>query len=184
MGDRATPSPRARPADSLNSRSSRSNSSPRSATFQEPIISTAAQTVPQRPIPQPSQQPPSNTSRSRTVSRPPATGNQPQPIKDAVNTAFDQAPTNQMDQDFVKKLTEQVTEQVIKNLAAANIGASQPSPIVLPLHTQYGAPPSSNASVARSPSQLSPLMSSTESFPPVSTPPSTRLQRDAHGRQR
>ncbi|EME48923.1 hypothetical protein DOTSEDRAFT_67844 [Dothistroma septosporum NZE10] len=179
MGDRATPSPRLRPADSSNNRSNRSNSFTRSTTFQEPVTSTAAHTAVQRPIPLSPQlqQPPSSTARSRTV------GKQPQPIKDAISTAFDQAPsTNQMDKEFVKKLTEQVTEQVIKNLTAANIGGPGASPAVLPLHTQYGASTSSNASVARTPSYPSPLLSSIESFSAVPNSPSARLHRDVRDR--
>jgi len=59
------------------------------------------------------------------------------PIEDAVTTAFDRTPTtSQLDPNFIKQLTEQVTEQVIKNLKAANIGAAVTGDNDLPVQAQ------------------------------------------------
>lgn len=118
-----------------------------------------------------------NTSRSRTASH--LNGaHQPQPIKDAVNTAFDQSPSvNQLDPDFMKKLTEQVTEQVIRNLQAANLGGPTPSSSVHSQQSQQ-APPSTYSG-SDSPTPRSPLQNSTDSFPPRFTPPSPRFSRNA-----
>lgn len=112
-----------------------------------------------------------NTSRSRTTASrvPPVLPQQQQlPIKDAVNTAFDQSSTtSQLDPELVR----QVTEQVIKNLQAASFAASA--------STSPQAPPSNYST---SPQQRSPLRSSVESFPPRFTPPSPRISRAGRDR--
>ncbi|USW48562.1 hypothetical protein Slin15195_G018810 [Septoria linicola] len=124
-----------------------------------------------------------DTSRARAGSRaerPPPILHQPQqPVKDAVNAAFDNSASSaQLAPDLEKRLIEQVTEQVIKNLNLANLSAG-PTP-TSSTHSQRAPsvqPPLSNAS--RSPPQQSPAQSSTtESFPPHFTPPSPALDRD------
>lgn len=64
-----------------------------------------------------------HAARSRASSLQAASGapprSEPQPLKDAVNNAFDQSPVAQTGLD--PELVRQVTEQVIKNLQTANI---------------------------------------------------------------
>lgn len=116
---------------------------------------------------------------SRATSRPPPILHQPQPVKDAVNAAFDNAPTSaQLDPDLEKRLIEQVTEQVIKTLHLANLSTAATP--VSSTHSQQAQPSIFNA-VSRSPTQASPTQSSTtESFPPHFTPPSPVQERDAY----
>ncbi|KAF2212317.1 hypothetical protein CERZMDRAFT_23187, partial [Cercospora zeae-maydis SCOH1-5] len=123
------------------------------------------------------------TSRPRAASRserpPPILPQQQQPVKDAVNAAFDNtASSSQLAPEVEKRLIEQVTEQVIRNLNLANFPTG-PSPTA-PTHPQR--PPSAPRSVSnasRSSRQRSPALSSTaESFPPHCTPPSPTADRD------
>ncbi|PPJ58275.1 hypothetical protein CBER1_07299 [Cercospora berteroae] len=104
---------------------------------------------------------------------------QQQPVKDAVNAAFDNtASSNQLAPEVEKRLVEQVTEQVIKNLHLANLSAGPAS--TLPTHSQRPpSAPRSLSNASRSSPQRSPALSSTaESFPPHFTPPSPALDRD------
>ncbi|EGP88396.1 unnamed protein product [Zymoseptoria tritici ST99CH_1A5] len=139
--------------------------------FQEPFIAPnsrpAASRSPSRSNDDASARAQPRGTRSRANSRPVV--HQPQqPIKDVVNTAFDNSSTaNELDPAFMKRLTEQVTEQVIKTLQSSNI-AIPPSPAIFPIDVPL-----------RSPSQSSPMQHSTDSFPPRFTPPSPLHDRDA-----
>lgn len=147
--------------------------------FQEQYIAQSSpQIPPQHELP-PSDLKRSNTGRSRATSRAPPVLHQPQPIKDAVNNAFDSSPVvqNQLDPELVR----QVTEQVIRNLQqTANVAT--PTASVQPQQTQYAPPPPppSVQPVARSPTQ-----SSTDSIPQRYTPPSPekrdRREEDSYG---
>lgn len=78
-----------------------------------------------------------SVSSSRPVQHSAPIVHQSTPIEDAVTTAFDRTPTtSQLDPDFIKQLTEQVTEQVIKNLKAANIGTAAARDNNLPSQAQ------------------------------------------------
>ena len=110
-----------------------------------------------------------NTSRSRATSRA-APIVQPQPIKDAVNNAFDSSSVaqNQLDPELVR----QVTEQVIRNLQSASLAT--PTSSVQPQQTAFAPPPKPPVQpVARSPTQ-----SSTDSIPQRYTPPSPEKRGD------
>lgn len=92
---------------------------------------------------------------------------QQQPIKDAVNNAFDQSPVAQNELD--PELVRQVTEQVIRNLQTASLAT--PTASVQPQQTSYAPPPAQP--VARSPT-----LSSTGSIPRRYTPPSPEKGED------
>ena len=128
---------------------------PKLQPFQEPFIapqaSPATPTHPDLRLP--------NTSRSRVQSQAPLVLNQPQPIKDAVNNAFEDSPVaNQLDPDLIK----QVTEQVIKSLQA--VGGSKAA--------STGQQSQPNSAVPRSPTQ-----SSVDSMPQRYTPPTPERNR-------
>ncbi|KAK4508493.1 hypothetical protein PRZ48_002232 [Zasmidium cellare] len=172
MGD--SPSPPLPPDPTSSNISNNSASTPTARSFQHGSEDARSQDS-KRP----------NTSRSRAASRPSPVVHQtqPTPIKDAVNDAFETAPTsNRLDPDFMKRLTEQVTEQVIKNLQGVNLGGPAPTTSVPLPPGQYPGPPS-NKSSSRSPIQRSPLQSSTDSFPPRFTPPSPLQERDLRDRR-
>ena len=128
----------------------------------------------------------SSPTRARAGSRaerPPPLLHQPrQPVKDAVNAAFDNsASSSQLDPDIEKRLIEQVTEQVIKNLHLANLsGGPTPTSSTHSPRAPSVQPSVSNAS--RSPQQSPAHSSTTESFPPHFTPPSPTLDRDGFHR--
>ena len=137
--------------------------------FQEPFVAQ------QPPLPDLRS---ANTGRSRATSRAPSVLHSPQPIKDAVNHAFDSSPVaqNQLDPELVR----QVTEQVIKNLQQSSSVAT-PIASVQPQQTSYAAPPRPPPTqpVVRSSTQ-----SSTDSIPQRYTPPSPdkRERREDDGR--
>lgn len=171
MGDSRSPSPPLPPDPTRSNLSNNSASTPTARSFREDAQTPNSR----RP----------NTSRSRATSRPSPVlhQTQPQPIKDAVNTAFETSPsTNQLDPEFMKRLTEQVTEQVIKNLQGVNLGGVAPTTSI-PLQTNNFATSPSTKSTSRSPIQRSPLQSSTDSFPPRFTPPSPLQERDLRDRR-
>ncbi|KAK5116055.1 hypothetical protein LTR85_009337 [Meristemomyces frigidus] len=111
----------------------------------------------------------SNTSRSRATSRAAPFVNQPQPIKDAVNNAFDhsQVAQNQLDPELIR----QVTEQVIRNLQTTNIAGATPTQTptasVQPQQAHFAPPPPPSVQ----PIPRSPTQSSTDSIPQRYTPP-------------
>ena len=145
---------------------------PKVQQFQEPYLANQQkQPTPITPPKQPNLRIVDSLRSAAGPSRVPPVLHQPQPIKDAVNNAFDNSPvTNQLDPDFIK----QVTEQVIKNLAAA--GAAPP-PSAPPQQTQFAPPPppqqASNVGAPRSPTQ-----SPTDSMPRRFTPPTPERNRE------
>ncbi|KAM0707239.1 hypothetical protein Q7P35_006570 [Cladosporium inversicolor] len=147
-----------------------SQSQPKVQPFQEPFV------APSSPLQTPQQSEPrrATTSRSRTgsVSKPILHQPQPQPIRDAVDRAFDQShPPNTLDPAFIA----QVTEAVVKNLQSANLGQRTPA---TPQAAQYPPPPSVH-SVPQSP-----IISSISSLPPRLTTPSPQRGRDHGGSKR
>lgn len=115
--------------------------------------------------PSPSQAPPPDDAWARTSSpswtasiRPVVS--QPQPIRDAVDKAFDQSqPASTLDAAFIA----QVTEAVVKNLQ--NNPSLNPRTPVAPQAAQYPPPPTVHSVPP------SPALSSTASLPPRFTPP-------------
>lgn len=103
-----------------------------------------------------------NVSRSRASSRPPPPVlHQQLPVDNAIKYAFDPSHVaqNQWDPELVRQVTEQVTEQVIKNLQSANLAT--PSASVQPLQA----------------AQPAPTQSSIDPIPPRFTPPSPEKSR-------
>lgn len=119
---------------------------------------------------------PTNMSRARASSNVRPVLHQPQPIRTAVEEAFDQSidqspssAISQLDPAFIA----QVTEAVVKSLQSANLSQATPTPSTAPQPQQQQAhypppPPPSSQNVPRSPTQ-----SSTTSFAPRQTPPSS-----------
>lgn len=135
-----------------------SQSQPKLQPFQEPFVAQSS------PLQTPQQSEPrrATTSRSRanSVNKPVLHQPQPQPIRDAVDRAFDQShPPNTLDPAFIA----QVTEAVVKNLQSANLGQRTPA---VPQAAQYPPPPSVH-SVPQSPT-----VSSIASLPPRASSPS------------
>ncbi|KAF2724002.1 hypothetical protein K431DRAFT_291914 [Polychaeton citri CBS 116435] len=90
----------------------------------------------------------------------------PSPIKDAVNTAFDQAPsTGQLDPAMVAL----ITEQVIKNLQGASLSGATPTQAQ---QTHFPPPPPPSHAATHQHPPRSPTQSSTASIPSRYTPPS------------
>ncbi|KAK1083314.1 hypothetical protein LTR33_003339 [Friedmanniomyces endolithicus] len=121
----------------------------------------------------------SDTLRPRAASRPPPPPppilHQPQPVREALNTAFEQSPVAQQQLD--PEILRQVTEQVIRSLQNSNITAPTPTATVHPQHIQHvpPPPPPPTQHVPRSPTQ-----SSTDSAPQRQyTPPSPKRGVDA-----
>jgi len=107
-----------------------------------------------------------NVSRSRASSRPPPPVlHQQLPIDNAIKHALDPSHVaqNQWDPELVRQVTEQVTEQVIKNLQSANLAT----------------PPASVPSLHAA--QPAPTQSSIDSIPPRLTPPSPEKGRGRDG---
>ncbi|KAI7220243.1 hypothetical protein KC333_g2458 [Hortaea werneckii] len=92
---------------------------------------------------------------------------EPQPLKDAVNNAFDQSPVAQTGLD--PELVRQVTEQVIKNLQTANINT--PTASVAPGQAAHFPPPPP-APQASSPTPSQARSSIDSGAPRQYTPPS------------
>ncbi|EME89003.1 uncharacterized protein MYCFIDRAFT_76380 [Pseudocercospora fijiensis CIRAD86] len=172
------------------------NNTSESVDSQAPLHAVPESIHPQRPRQPPPPPAPTSispqdsySSRARADSRatsrpppppPPPVLHQPQqPVKDAVNAAFDCTPSAQLDPEVEKRLIEQVTEQVIKNLHLVNLStAATPTSSTA---SQQAQPSLSTAS--RSPTQPSPThtqSSTTESFPSHFTPPSPLQERDAY----
>ncbi|KAK3675028.1 hypothetical protein LTR78_004961 [Recurvomyces mirabilis] len=112
-------------------------------------------------------------SRARASSRVAPILHQPQPVRDAVNSAFDQSPVqNQLDPELVR----QVTEQVIRNLQATTATSqAPPTPSLPPQATQstnVPLPPPPSQPYAQ-PSPKTSSESAAESVPPrrLYTPP-------------
>ena len=133
---------------------------PSQASRQQPKIQPLHQ-----PPPSPSQAPPPEETWARTSSpswaaptRPVV--HQPQPIRDAVDKAFDQSQTaNSLDPAFIA----QVTEAVVKSLQN-NPSLNQQTPVA-PQAAHYPPPPTVHSVPP------SPALSSTASLPPRFTPP-------------
>lgn len=143
---------------------------PKVQPFQEPFV------APSSPLRTPQQAEPrrATTSRSRagSVNKPVLHQPQPQPIRDAVDRAFDQShPPNTLDPAFIA----QVTEAVVKNLQSANLGQRTPA---APQTAQYPPPPSVH-SVPQSP-----IISSVSSLPPRLPSSSPQRGRDHVGSNR
>lgn len=140
------------------------STAPRVQPFQEQYIANPLSQTPAQPEPKRA-----NPSRSRAASSARPVIHQPQPIRDAVDKAFDQSIdqssiTAHLDPAFIA----QVTEAVVKNLAQANLSGATPQP-----STQYPpAPPP-----ATQPMPQSPALSSTASIPSRYTPPSPNRER-------
>lgn len=135
-----------------------SQSQPKLQPSQEPFVAQSS------PLQTPQQSEPrrATTSRSRagSINKPILHQPQPQPIRDAVDRAFDQShPPNTLDPAFIA----QVTEAVVKNLQSANLGQRTPA---VPQAAQYPPPPSVH-SVPQSPT-----VSSIASLPPRASSPS------------
>lgn len=130
---------------------------PRVQSFQEPFIAGSPQIAPQSQASPELKRTPSKRSRATSGANPII--HQPQPIRDAVDKAFDQSTGNHLDPAFIA----QVTEAVVKNLQTANLASSTPAPSG---NVAYPPPPSVH-SVPQSPTQ-----SSTASLPNRYTPPS------------
>lgn len=152
------------PQSSDGAQGAQSQQPPRVQAFQEPFL--ASPLLQNQPVPsEPSR---GTISRSRATSNARPVLHQPQPIRDAVDKAFDQSPTNHLDPAFIA----QVTEAVVKSLQNANLSQQTPVPAQ---QAQYPPPPSSE-SVPQSPMQ-----SSTASLPARYTPPSPQRNRDDIG---
>jgi hypothetical protein len=137
---------------------------PKVQPFQEPFV------APSSPLQTPQQSEPRRTTASRSragsVNKPVLHHPQPQPIRDAVDRAFDQSHAlNTLDPAFIA----QVTEAVVKNLQSANLGQRTPA---APQTAQYPPPPSVH-SVPQSP-----IISSISSLPPRLASPSPQRGKD------
>ncbi|KAK5116400.1 hypothetical protein LTR62_007947 [Meristemomyces frigidus] len=111
--------------------------------------------------------PRSETVRARASSRVAPILHQPQPVRDAVNSAFDQPLVqNQLDPELVR----QVTEQVIRNLQATS-ATSTLQPSIQPQASQYGPPPPPQMSQASPPKTSTYNPADTAYSRPMYTPP-------------
>ncbi|KAK6433873.1 hypothetical protein LTR95_009946 [Oleoguttula sp. CCFEE 5521] len=111
--------------------------------------------------------------RSRASSSAKPIIQQPQPIRDAVDQAFEtnkQTLNGQLSEAFIAQVTAQVTEAVVRNLQNANLG-QQTSPSLQ--QQQVSSPPA--PTVISVPT--SPVQSSTGSFSSRFTPPSPQAAR-------
>lgn len=100
---------------------------------------------------------------------------QPVPIREAVNTAFD---SSQAAAQADPMLVAQITQEVIKNLAASGLVSPAPPPqqSQQPFTTQHShAPPPTTAHAPRSPTT-----STSASIPSDYTPPPSPLKRHEH----
>nr|OQO18838.1 hypothetical protein B0A51_14730 [Rachicladosporium sp. CCFEE 5018] len=109
--------------------------------------------------------------RSRASSSAKPIIHQPQPIRDAVDQAFEtnkQTLSGQLSEAFIAQVTAQVTEAVVRNLQNANLA-------------QQSSPPSQQAAIPPAPTvalvPTSPVQSSTGSFSSRFTPPSPQAAR-------
>jgi hypothetical protein len=146
---------------------------PIQASRQQPKIQPLHEPSPSSQAPPP---PPPEDTWARTSSPSWAAPNrpvvqQPQPIRDAVDKAFDQSQTaNTLDPAFIA----QVTEAVVKSLQN-NPSLNQRTPVA-PQAAQYPPPPTVHSVPP------SPALSSTASLPPRFTPPdSPKRGRDCPG---
>ena len=138
---------------------------PDEASRQQPKVQPLHESSGVPPNPSQAPPPPSEDTWARTSSpswAPPTRRvlNEPQPIRDAVDKAFDQTqPANTLDPAFIA----QVTEAVVKSLQN-NPSLNQRTPVA-PQAAQYPPPPTVQSVPP------SPALSSTASLPPRFTPP-------------
>jgi hypothetical protein len=154
MEDSNSPSPERAP-DPVEA----SRQQPKNQPLHEPHEPFAPPSPSQAPLPPPEDTWTRTASPSWTAPIRPAV-RQPQPIRDAVDKAFDQSqPANTLDPAFIA----QVTEAVVKNLQ--NNPSLNPRTPVAPQAAQYPPPPTVHSVPP------SPALSSTASLPPRFTPP-------------
>ncbi|KAK6440986.1 hypothetical protein LTR95_002789 [Oleoguttula sp. CCFEE 5521] len=142
---------------------------PRVQPFQEAFI--AAPPLQERHDDALIAEPRRTAGRSRASSSAKPIIHQPQPIRDAVDQAFEtnkQTLNGQLSEAFIAQVTAQVTEAVVRNLQNANLG-------------QQTSPPSQQAAIPPGPTvtsvPTSPVQSSTGSFSSRFTPPSPQAAR-------